>query len=67
MNHQVEIWKGEIISSELIFGLHNMLSHALHDGRKLIITITENGAVAPDSVEKQDKRHRKDRADLKPS
>ena len=64
-NHLVQIWGGEIKDSQLIFGLHNMLSHALHDGRKLIITITENGAVAPDSVEKQDKQHRKDRADLK--
>jgi len=65
MDHQVEIWKGEMLSSQLIFNLHNMLSHALNDGRRIIVTLEENGAVAPDSVEKQDKQHHSDRTDLK--
>jgi len=64
-NHLTTIWKGQVLSSELIFGLHNFLSHALNENRTIILTLEESSAVEPHAVDKQDEQHSKDRKTLK--
>jgi len=66
-DHLITIWKGEIINSQLIFGLHNFLSHALNENRKIILTLEESAMIEPHAVEKQDNQHNKDRRYLEPS
>ena len=66
-DHQVTIWQGQMLSPELILGLRKFLSQALKDNRRIIVSLTEQGRIRPDLVDKQRKLHEEDRNTIEPS
>ena len=63
-DHLITIERFTVLNAEIVFKLHNFLAQALNEDRRIVVTLEESGAIIPDEVDKQDKRHGNDRKTL---